>query len=206
MVPGSQRAGEIRIRRQEITGRAGAFVRQPEKLFENSEVMLGIVNGYSRIGRCWPTNPSRRHGFGPPREFCKVRQSSLGSAHGLQRVERWDPRSSVTEIKTGIRQIQLSFGSASSQREGKSFARKAIFVGGQPGVESLARRVEQDWLFNDPVREQLLGQPGNEDRLKAETPAPPPPDPRKPARSAGRGAEPRPRGADRKEPTEPPPA
>lgn len=52
--------------------------------------------------------------------------------------------------------------------QGKPLTREAIFVGDQSGVESVACRVEQDWLFYDPARKQLLGQSGHENRLETE--------------------------------------
>jgi hypothetical protein len=57
LVSSSERSGEKRICRDQMSGRAGAFLSLSLKTAEKSEIVFGVIDGVGRISWGAPTEP-----------------------------------------------------------------------------------------------------------------------------------------------------
>src|SRR5262249_13383664 len=81
---GSQRAAQIRVRREQISrgslrlARIGVYETRQYR-----EIVFGVIDRLSRIVRGRPADPSRAFGFGSTFKFSKVREPTLRRAYRL---------------------------------------------------------------------------------------------------------------------------
>src|ERR1700722_728583 len=97
-----------------------------DQFVEHGEVELGVVDRVGRsIGR-WPSEPRGTVARRAPRKLVEARQTALGGAKNLERIERRHARTAKIEIDAGIRKNRPAASRAYRQPQRQAFARDAI--------------------------------------------------------------------------------
>ena len=101
-------------------------------------------------------------------EVVEVAELALGDAQHLEPVERGRARACLLDVDARIREHDATRGGADREAEREALVGRAVVVGGQIGAEARARVVEEERILDDLLREDLLGEAGDEDHVEGE--------------------------------------